>query len=466
MAVKSTLPLAALCCTLALTCPRPATAQAVSVNSVKTPSLAAAVLPSDGVRISCTGCLARSPLANAVVVDTACADGNGKAPLAGGATLRLPGYALDAVGNRLDLELSLDARADGLKDGDIVIDARDAGTTGLLLGNPKADEQAAFSVTTRLLQADTGLPAQNARALTVKRVSSSRAHAAADEDAPSHQREQGGSAPVTFSWSGGAVYRISAEAASTDGASSERDATAPDGAEADGGPSSEDGSPGDDGHGNQTQPVEDTTGRDAAEPGDEPDGAPASSTESAAPTGAPSGTVADTPGPDPFAIAAEDLDPERSCCEALVALDAPQAFVAADYPVTSASSRKPTLLALPRKFPLTYLPSGEVIAPTVLRLMGARYAWIDITGISVENRATDAKIHLFARDGAGNLVEWYDGDSYLKGRYRIEVDDDLDFTVTLEGLSHESDGELIEASVYGAQTLFDLVFEYEPTAAT
>ena len=453
MDAKTTLPLAALCCAIALANPQPADAEAAAGTTPATVPIATAALPRGGARVSCTGCLSRPSRTHTVVVDTGRADGNGKTPAAGSATLRLPGFALDASGRRLDLELRLDVAGPGLADGDAVIDFTDPEGTGIILGNPGSAECATFTATARLLEAGTDLVERGDLKLAVERISTRRGETETESPGASHATtapESPNAAAVA--WSGRDLYRVAVDAAKAGGDEDER-------GDADSGrePDSDDAAENEDEDDLQEEADTacDPDGAGAETDNEDPD-APGRETESVAKT--EPGTGAD----DPSAIDAGDLEPDRERCAAIVALDAPQELAAADYPVTSASSRRAATLALPKQFPLTLLPSGEVIAPTLLRAMGGSLAWLDITDIRVENRATDAKVCLSARDADGNLEEWFDGDAYRMGRHRIDLEEDVDFEVRLEGLSRAADGDLIDASVFGPQTLFSLVFEYIP----
>ena len=455
MVAKSTLPLAALCCALALTCPQTANAQAPGGALAAMTPLAAALPSLRGMRVTCTGCLSRPSSANAVVVDTARVDKGGKAPATGSATLRLPGFATDAKGRGIDLELRLDAVPSGLGDGDAIIDFAAPGATRILLGNPGSAEDATFTVAVRLLEAGTDRTARSGPTPIVTPVATSAAERDIENLADRTGPGAGGS--MTVEWSGGDMFAVGVGAGDV-GDAFDRDeaSTSPDEAE-DNGAQKEDVSP---------DEADDTQGEDVADgtedgiPGESGPHADAAATDPKSTPGTP-----DAPE-DPGAVDAGTLRTDRDCCRALVALDAPRELAAEDYPVTSASSRKFAMISLPKQFPLTYLPSGEVVAPTLLRLMGATGGWMDIKDIDVRNRATDAKIHLLARNADGSFEEWYDGDTYLAGKRRLELGSDVDFAVTLEGFSRETDGDLIEASVGSAQTLFTLAFTYDPVIPT
>lgn len=473
MAAKSTLPLAALCCALALTCPQEAGAQ-MAGNGVATvtPLPSTAALPRPGARVSCTGCLSRSPSACAVVVDTARADGDGDGPKTGTATLRLPGFVLDD-GGALDLELRLDVTASGLQDGEAVVDFADPGT-GILLGSPRGGGNASLTVTARLLRAGTDLAAPTGRVLIAERIVTGHAGSTVECPAPPQTVTGKGDQPLTLAWTGGSVYRLSS-GPSADGDASPGDKTR----DTDDKSSGTDGAPiGDGATAPDAAGTEDRLagaddrpqgGQDSAEDtGTEDDTVPDSTSGTASTAPVSGATDAGSAFPanaeDPLAVDADALDPDEDRFSALVALDAPQTFATADYPVTSAASRRALLLAFPKRFQVTYLPSGEIVVPTLLRIMGATSSGANVKGIRIENRATDAKVRLLARNPDGSLKEWFDGDTYLLGERQIKRNEDVDFEVRVEGLSHETDGELIEASVYQAQPLFDLVFEYTPVA--
>lgn len=462
MAAKSTLSLAALCCALAIACPRPTGAQTLDgLGAATSPSLAAATLPARSARVSCTGCLSRPSSAHAVVVDTSRTGKDGKTSDTGNATLQMPGFALDSEGNRLDLALRLEMTAGGLEDGGVVMDFSGPDPAAILLGNPLGTEKTAFTVTMRLLKAGCDLEAQSDLELGIERIAPSKD--GSPTAIPVDRRAAGETAPATFTWSGGGVFRIAVTDPYAPGASDGDDSSHPDGPEVEDEASQEQDrtqKSADDNQGVDADmaaggiaEADDRKGRDGGSEDPGKEGAGSVSKEEPA---------TDPVAEDPRAVDADALDTDRDCCTALVALDAPQELAAADYPVTSATSRRIGSLSLPKQFPLTYLPSGEIVAPTLLRVLGATTGWMDVKDISIRNRATDAKVRLSARKADGTLEEWYDGETFLLGWRRIQIMEDVDFVVTLEGFSHETDGDLIEASVYDAQPLFTLAFTYDP----
>lgn len=459
MAAKSTLLLAAFCCALATACPQPADAWTPDADgTAAAPSLAAAILPARNARVSCTGCLSYPSSTRAVVVDTARAGKDGKAPNAGSATLRLPGFASGTDGHRLDLALKLEVTTVGLEDGDTIIDFSSADPTEVLLGNPHGTGGDTFTVTMRLLEPGTGLEAQSDLELGIERIAASKEASVAAT--PVGRRAADGAAPDTFTWSGGGVFRVTVTDPVAPGAPDGDASARSNESETDREPSREQDRPqGDTDGGDEMTPGDDVEIDEREEKDDESEDAGKGGIE---PNSDESPAAVELAAEDPAAVDAGTLDGSRDCCTALVALDAPQELAAADYPVTSAASRRIGSLSLPKQFPLTYLPSGEIVAPTLLRVLGATTGWMDVRDISIRDRATDAKVHLSTRKADGTLEEWYDGETFLPGWRRFEIMEDVDFVMTLEGFSYKTDGDLIEASVYGAQPLFTLAFTYDP----
>lgn len=451
MDARARLPLAAFCCALALVCPQPAEAQEAHASLAAMPAFIAPTQPSHGARISCTGRLVRSTRARAAVVDATRVSKSERASGAGGVTLRIPNVEAGVAGSRCDLELKLDADVGSTPEGTVILDFTDFAASGIVLGSPDGAKDAAFTVTARLLETGTDIPIQTARPLAVERLTTTDGERGPAGDNESDARDASGS--LAFSWSGKQVFRVVLDNRPQDDTERKDDADGP--ADDTRGETAETSSVTDDETArldDDAKPEEGTVG------GTDRDLGAQSDTEAS--SQAQDDGIAT--GEDPHVVDAAALDGARDCCRALVALDTPQALSADDIPVTSASSRKPAAIAFPKQYQLSYLPSGEVVAPTFLRLLGSFRGWMDILDVDIKNRATDAKVRLFFRNDDGSLEEWYDGDTYLAGWRRMLVNEDFDFTVTLEGFSRETDGDLIDSTIETAQPLFDLEFGFTP----
>lgn len=178
----------------------------------------------------------------------------------------------------------------------------------------------------------------------------------------------------------------------------------------------------------------------------------------------PSETAADADGTQ----AGENLDysmpadiDEGNCCM-MVALDragtvdAASIEAAADKPV-----RKAAIIAFPKTVEVVFLPSGEVVAPTLLTLLGAKGTANQIDNLTVVDPATTAKLHLYAVTSDGDKTEEFDGKSLLNNRILHKMED-VSYQIELEGFDRARDADIIAAAIESPQRLMTLCFDYSP----
>ena len=155
-----------------------------------------------------------------------------------------------------------------------------------------------------------------------------------------------------------------------------------------------------------------------------------------------------------------DID-EGNCCM-MVALDragtvdAASIEVAADKPV-----RKAAIIAFPKTVEVVFLPSGEVVAPTLLTLLGAKGTANQIDNLTVVDPATTAKLHLYAVTSDGDKTEEFDGKSLLNNRILHKMED-VSYQIELEGFDRARDADIIAAAIESPQRLMTLCFDYSP----
>ena len=178
----------------------------------------------------------------------------------------------------------------------------------------------------------------------------------------------------------------------------------------------------------------------------------------------PSETAADADGTQ----AGENLDysmpadiDEGNCCM-MVALDragtvdAASIEAAADKPV-----RKVAIIAFPKTVEVVFLPSGEVVAPTLLTLLGAKGTANQIDNLTVVDPATTAKLHLYAVTSDGDKTEEFDGKSLLNNRILHKMED-VSYQIELEGFDRARDADIIAAAIESPQRLMTLRFDFSP----
>lgn len=156
-----------------------------------------------------------------------------------------------------------------------------------------------------------------------------------------------------------------------------------------------------------------------------------------------------------------DID-EGNCC-VMVALDRTETVDAASIEVTAADkpARKAAIIAFPKTVEVVFLPSGEVVAPTLLTLLGAKGTANQIDNLTVADPATAAKLHLYAVTSDGGKTEEFDGESLLSKRilHRME---DVSYQIELEGFDRARDADIIAAAIESPQRLMTLRFDFSP----
>lgn len=181
--------------------------------------------------------------------------------------------------------------------------------------------------------------------------------------------------------------------------------------------------------------------------------------------GEPSETAADTDGTQAgenlgYPMPA-DID-EGNCCM-MVALDRTETVDAASIEVTAADRpvRKAAIIAFPKTVEVVFLPSGEVVAPTLLTLLGAKGTANQIDNLTVADPATTAKLHLYAVTSDGGKTEEFDGENLLSNRilHRME---DVSYQIELEGFDRARDADIIAAAIESPQRLMTLRFDFSP----
>ena len=184
---------------------------------------------------------------------------------------------------------------------------------------------------------------------------------------------------------------------------------------------------------------------------------------------APDETVAD---PNDFELAdslgladPQEID-EGNCC-VLAALDHTETIDAANIEVAAANQpvRKSAIIAFPESVEVVFLPSGEVVAPTLLTLLGAKNTRNEIKKITVVDPATTAKLRLYAVAPDGSKTLEFDGDTLLAWR-RLDIMQDVSYQIELEGFDRARDANIIAAAIESPQRLMTLRFDYYPYVPT
>ena len=133
---------------------------------------------------------------------------------------------------------------------------------------------------------------------------------------------------------------------------------------------------------------------------------------------------------------------------------------AANQPV-----RKSAIIAFPESIEVVFLPSGEVVAPTLLTLLGAKNTRNEIKKVTVVDPATTAKLRLYAVAPDGGKTLEFDGDTLLAWR-RLDIMQDVSYQIELEGFDRARDANIIAAAIESPQRLMTLRFEYYPYVPT
>ncbi len=107
----------------------------------------------------------------------------------------------------------------------------------------------------------------------------------------------------------------------------------------------------------------------------------------------------------------QEID-EGNCC-VLAALDHTEVIDAANIEIAAANQpvRKSAIIAFPESIEVVFLPSGEVVAPTLLTLLGAKNTRNEIKKVTVVDPATTAKLRLYAVAPDGGKTLEFDGDT-------------------------------------------------------
>lgn len=156
-----------------------------------------------------------------------------------------------------------------------------------------------------------------------------------------------------------------------------------------------------------------------------------------------------------------DID-EDNCCM-MVALDRTETVDAASIEVVAADRpvRKAAIIAFPKTVEVVFLPSGEVVAPTLLTLLGAKGTANQIDNLTVADPATTAKLHLYAVTSDGGKTEEFDGENLLNNRILHKMED-VSYQIELEGFDRARDADIIAAAIERPQRLMTLCFDYSP----
>ena len=156
-----------------------------------------------------------------------------------------------------------------------------------------------------------------------------------------------------------------------------------------------------------------------------------------------------------------DID-EGNCCM-MVALDRTETIDAASIEVTAADKpvRKAAIIAFPKTVEVVFLPSGEVVAPTLLTLLGAKGTANQIDNLTVADPATTAKLHLYAVTSDGGKTEEFDGENLLNNRILHKMED-VSYQIELVGFDRARDADIIAAAIESPQRLMTLCFDYSP----
>lgn len=161
----------------------------------------------------------------------------------------------------------------------------------------------------------------------------------------------------------------------------------------------------------------------------------------------------------------QEID-EGNCC-VLAALDHTEIIDAANIEVAAANQpvRKSAIIAFPESVEVVFLPSGEVVAPTLLTLLGAKNTRNEIKKITVVDPATTAKLRLYAIAPDGSKTLEFDGDTLLAWR-RLDIMQDVSYQIELEGFDRARDANIIAAAIGSPQRLMTLRFDYYPYVPT
>lgn len=202
---------------------------------------------------------------------------------------------------------------------------------------------------------------------------------------------------------------------------------------------------------------------------DKADSASLSANDISAPSEEPDETAIESNDPqleDGLGLATpQDVD-EGNCCM-LTALDHTTTVDAANIEVAAANQpvRKSAIIAFPESVEVVFLPSGEIVAPTLLTLLGAKNTRNEIKKITIVDPATTAKLRLYTVAPDGSKTLEFDGDTLLAWR-RLDIMEDVSYQIELEGFDRARDADIIAAGIESPQRLMTLRFEYYPYVPT
>ena len=188
-----------------------------------------------------------------------------------------------------------------------------------------------------------------------------------------------------------------------------------------------------------------------------------------APSEKPDETVIESDDPqleDSLGLATSQ-DVDEGNCYMLTALDHTTTVDAASIEVAAANQpvRKSAIIAFPESVEVVFLPSGEIVAPTLLTLLGAKNTRNEIKKITIVDPATTAKLRLYAVAPDGSKTLEFDGDTLLAWR-RLDIMQDVSYQIELEGFDRARDADIIAAGIESPQRLMTLRFEYYPYVPT
>ena len=151
----------------------------------------------------------------------------------------------------------------------------------------------------------------------------------------------------------------------------------------------------------------------------------------------------------------------------MVALDHTETIDAASIEPVAAGNpiRQNTLITFPKTVDLVFLPSGEIVAPSMLALLGAKRDRNILDKLTVVDPATTATLRLYAVDVDGNKTEEFDGEKLLVNRV-FQRNEDISYELRLEGFDRARDADIIAAAIEAPQRLMTLRFDYSSYIVT
>lgn len=219
----------------------------------------------------------------------------------------------------------------------------------------------------------------------------------------------------------------------------------------------------------------DTSGHPKDEAADTPahvdiaDDEPSSESNEAVPSDASGDTATEPsdaqPEDDLDLVAPSDVD-AGNCCM-MAALDHTETIDAASIEPVAAGNpiRQNTLITFPKTVDLVFLPSGEIVAPSMLTLLGAKRDRNKIDKLTVVDPATTATLRLHAVGADGNKTEEFDGEKLLVNRV-LQRNEDISYELRLEGFDRARDADIIAAAIESPQRLMTLRFDYSSYIVT